>query len=148
MSVSLLDVNFLIALAWPRHVHHDAADEWFAANRSSGWATCPLTQLAFLRLSTQPSVVKTAVGMAEAQAILAANLRAPDHEFWPLDYPATDIIPEIGGRLVGHNQVTDALLLDLAILPRGRLISFDQRLRNMLGPQSQYSACLEILGSE
>ena len=32
--IALPDVNVLIALAWPNHVHHDAARSWFATNRS------------------------------------------------------------------------------------------------------------------
>ena len=52
MSGTLLDVNVLLALAWPSHAHHEIADEWFLRNRHKGWATCVLTQLAFLRLSS------------------------------------------------------------------------------------------------
>jgi len=58
VSVSLLDVNVLLALAWPTHVHHAAAHRWFAENHAMGWATCPLTQLGFVRLGIQPAVVK------------------------------------------------------------------------------------------
>ena len=58
MSVSLLDVNVLLALAWPTHIHHAAAHRWFAENCAAGWATCPLTQLGFVRLGMQPAVVK------------------------------------------------------------------------------------------
>jgi toxin-antitoxin system PIN domain toxin len=94
MPIALLDINLLLALAWPDHVHHQAADSWFAANRERRWATCPLTQLAFLRLSTQPAVVKLAVTMADAQTILTANLASPDHVFWPLDYSIIQILPE------------------------------------------------------
>lgn len=148
MPVPLLDVNLLIALAWPDHVHNAAASAWFSRNRSRRWATCPLTQLAFLRLSVQPAIVKRFVTMADAQRILSANLAATDHEFWPLEHPATEVIPEIGKRLVGHNQLTDALLLDLAIRRQGRLATFDQRIRNLLEPQSQHLACLEILSPE
>ena len=56
VSVSLLDVNVLLALAWPTHVHHLAAHRWFAENHDAGWATCPLTQLGFVRLAMQPAV--------------------------------------------------------------------------------------------
>jgi predicted nucleic acid-binding protein len=42
--VSLLDVNLLVALAWPNHVHHQVALSWFQKNQASGWATCPVTQ--------------------------------------------------------------------------------------------------------
>ena len=30
---ALLDVNILVALFDPMHVHHEAAHEWFARNR-------------------------------------------------------------------------------------------------------------------
>jgi hypothetical protein len=33
VPVSLLDVNVLLALAWPTHVYHLAAHRWFAENR-------------------------------------------------------------------------------------------------------------------
>ena len=42
--IALPDVNTLIALAWPNHVHHDAARSWFVANRAAGWATCTLAE--------------------------------------------------------------------------------------------------------
>jgi len=58
MPVSLLDVNVLLALAWPNHVHHPAAHRWFAENHREGWATCPLTQMGFVRTVNQPAVVK------------------------------------------------------------------------------------------
>jgi predicted nucleic acid-binding protein len=39
--VALLDVNVLVALFQPDHVHHELAHDWFAENRQTGWATCP-----------------------------------------------------------------------------------------------------------
>ncbi|MBX3177131.1 MAG: hypothetical protein KF886_07220 [Candidatus Hydrogenedentes bacterium] len=47
MSVALLDVNVLLALARPTHLHHDAAHRWFMDNHTAGRATCPMTQCAF-----------------------------------------------------------------------------------------------------
>jgi uncharacterized protein len=40
--IQLLDLNLLIALAWPSHVHHPQAHAWFADRAPSGWATCLL----------------------------------------------------------------------------------------------------------
>jgi hypothetical protein len=40
---ALLDVNVLIALGWPDHVHHAAARHWFGQSCSNGWATTPIT---------------------------------------------------------------------------------------------------------
>ena len=56
--ITLPDVNVLIALAWPNHVHHDPARSWFAANLNTGWATCPLTEAGFVRLSCNRLAVK------------------------------------------------------------------------------------------
>jgi len=147
MPVMLLDVNVLMALAWPTHVHHGAARRWFGAKRSGGWATCPHTQLAFLRLSIQPVVVKTAITFADALAGLATSLAAPEHEFWPLDYPVVEILPEIRSRLVGHQQLGDALLLDLAIRRSGRLATFDRRLYRLLAAESPHQGAVELLSS-
>ena len=58
--IRLLDVNVLIALTWPNHVHHDAARSWFTEVRNTGWATCPLTEAGFVRISCNPSAVKQA----------------------------------------------------------------------------------------
>jgi hypothetical protein len=50
-AVVLLDVNVLLAWAWPTHIYHGAAHRGFPGVASSGWASCPLTQLRFVRLS-------------------------------------------------------------------------------------------------
>ena len=144
MAVALLDVNVLVALAWPRHVHHAPAQQWFSSRRSQGWATCPLTQLAFVRLSAQPAVVNTIVSVSEALQILEANTSTPEHKFWPLDY-GLNLLPEIRARLMGHQQQTDAVLLDLAIRRGGKLATFDRRLENLLAPGSPHGSALEIL---
>ena len=52
--IALLDVNVLIALIDPQHVHHQPAHGWFQAHGCHGWATCPLTQNALLRILGNP----------------------------------------------------------------------------------------------
>ena len=54
MSAALLDVNVLIALMDPRHVHHEQAHSWFAGSAPSAWATCPITENAVLRILGHP----------------------------------------------------------------------------------------------
>jgi predicted nucleic acid-binding protein len=50
-ATALLDINVLVALAWPNHVHHETALHWFEVNHTYGWATSPLTQSGFVRVS-------------------------------------------------------------------------------------------------
>jgi predicted nucleic acid-binding protein len=68
-----LDLNVLIALAWPQHVHHERAHAWFATSTST-WMTTPITEAGFARLSTNPSVVTHRVSMNDALAMLVAML--------------------------------------------------------------------------
>jgi len=61
----LLDVNALLALAWPNHQFHDAVVERLERQPASLWATCALTQLGFVRLSSNPKVVEVRKNAAE-----------------------------------------------------------------------------------
>jgi predicted nucleic acid-binding protein len=46
MAKYLLDVNLLLALAWPSHEFDDAVHRWWTTS-SKRWATCALTELGF-----------------------------------------------------------------------------------------------------
>ena len=81
---ALLDVNVLIALAWPNHVHHAAARAWFEDRREEGWATCPLTEAGFVRVSCNPSVVRHTVTPLDAIAVLEKLTRLGTHVFLAL----------------------------------------------------------------
>src|SRR5262249_7136524 len=65
----LLDVNVLLALAWPTHQFHATAPA--ALSSRNRWATCALTQLGFIRLSSNPAAVATAKSPREAAGLLA-----------------------------------------------------------------------------
>lgn len=145
MSVSLLDANVLLALAWPNHLHHAAAHRWFKQNHQLGWATCPLTQLAFVRLSMQPAVVKIPILFGDVMTALAQMTAADEHSFWPIKAGLSDIHPEIHARIMGHNQLTDAALLDLAIRHKGRLATFDRKIASLLPPSSPQQKSVVII---
>ena len=53
--MKLLDVNLWLAASWARHSGHAAAKRWFDAE-SDGLALCRVTQMALLRLVTNPAV--------------------------------------------------------------------------------------------
>jgi len=145
VSISLLDVNVLLALAWPTHVHHAAAHRWFAEDHQTGWATCPLTQLGFVRLGMQPAVVKTPILFGDAMHALAQMTAHSTHRFWPLEGGLADIRDEIRARVVGHHQLTDAVLLDLAIRRQGRLATFDRGIAGLLPPDSVLRDAVAII---
>jgi toxin-antitoxin system PIN domain toxin len=121
--MALLDVNALVALAWDSHVHHAAMRAWFAASAAEGWATCPITESGFVRVSSNPKVLPSPIGVEQARDVLRAMRRHPGHRFLADDVSITDAdVP----RLAGHRQVTDAHLLALARRHGARLLTFDR----------------------
>ncbi len=132
MSVHLLDVNVLVALMWPAHESHSRVRAWFRANHKSGWATCPFTQTAFVRIISNPAFSRDAVSPHQAEELLSANVKHAAHRFWPADIEyRTAVSPFVQG-IIGHRQVSDAYLLGLAIHRRGKLATLDQAIRTLL----------------
>ena len=115
----LLDGNILVALAYPPHVQHQAARQWF--RRHTGpFATCPITQGTLVRMLLNFRAVP---GTEDALAVLRGFVEHPRHAFWPdtLDYLHVDM-----KGVLGHKQVTDAYLAALARDHGGRLATFDK----------------------
>jgi uncharacterized protein len=121
----LFDVNALIAIADEQHMHHWAAHEWWAANISDGWATCPLTENGFARIMSQPGYKKP-VTTTFAIDLLAEQMNKSDHVFWPDDISLYDGARFDSSRILGPNQITDVYLLALAVKNGGRLVTFDR----------------------
>jgi predicted nucleic acid-binding protein len=64
----LLDVNVLLAIAWHNHQFHATAVAVLSAQNRG--ATCALTQLGFIRLSSNSAVVTTPKSPNEAAGLL------------------------------------------------------------------------------
>ena len=128
LNVWLLDVNVLIAMTHAAHVHHNEAHLWFGEVRRRRWATCAITQLAFVRLTSNPRVVGGQITPAQAVWALAEMAALPQHEYWP-DSPEPLALATLQNpALVGHRQVTDAWLLGLAAQRGQRLATLDRGL--------------------
>jgi toxin-antitoxin system PIN domain toxin len=142
MSVALLDVNVLIALAWPNHVHHGAARRWFEASSAAGWATTPVTELGFVRVSSNKNVIPGAAAPGAALSVLRALCGMPGHEFWS-DGARLVEPPFPLDRLGTHKQLTDVHLAALAATRKGKLVTLDRGISNALNPEDQ--AIIELL---
>ncbi len=125
MKPALLDTNVILALAWPNHQHHALAHRWFRAEARSGWATCALTQVGFVRLSSNPSFTSAAVTPQQAATLLQKLLAHEHHHFWASPQASK---PGIYRQTLGHQQVNDAYLVEVARKQRGRLVTLDSKL--------------------
>jgi len=135
VTAFLFDVNVLIALMWPAHEGHAQVQQWFSRNAREGWATCPFTQAAFVRIVSNPAFSPDAVTPQEAVKVLSANLKHPFHRFWMDEIDFAQAAARFAERLIGHQQVSDAYLLGLAIHKKGRLATLDRSVLSLL-PQS------------
>lgn len=124
---ALLDVNLLVALHDPQHVHHALAADWFGQQASFGWASCPITQNGCLRVMSQPAY-PNALPLQALMAALGSSCAAPAHEFWPDDLSLLDRGVFRRERIHGHRQLTDLYLLALAVRRGGRFATLDARI--------------------
>src|SRR6266478_679310 len=126
----LLDVNSLIALLDPKHIHNEAMHTWFARRQPPAWATCPLTENGVVRILAQRSYIGGPFAPAQTIGMLRAwkASYAGIHEMWHDDVFLTDATLFRAEYIVRPGQVSDAYLLGLAYRHAGRLVSFDRNL--------------------
>jgi toxin-antitoxin system PIN domain toxin len=124
--VALLDVNLLVALFDPDHVHHELAHDWFADNRASGWATCPVTENGFVRVVTNPAYGAATTRVVELVERLRSFCGSGHHRFWSGAVSLTDSTLFNVALIPGHRLITDVYLLGLASKMGGALATFDR----------------------
>ena len=117
--------QLLIALAWPNHVHHAVARAWFEERRRDGWATCPLTEAGFVRVSRNPSAVRNDVTALDAIVVFERLTRLGSHASWPLDQSILHLPEQVGARIQVYRQITNAILLSAAMQRTGQLATLD-----------------------
>jgi hypothetical protein len=132
----LLDVNVLVALTEPAHIHHREAQDWLNSSGKSSWGLCPSTEAGFVRVTTNPAFRPVPRSMGQAMAILQMMKEYPGYSYWEIDESASwmNITAPFAARIAGHRQVTDAYLLGMAIKKDGLLVTFDAAIQKMAGP--------------
>ena len=115
----LVDVNLLIAAIWSTHTNHQKADTW---TQGKELATCPISELGFLRISTHPKGLNC--DMAGARRLLEDFLSKHSVEFVPSDLPA------LKSRAVSSDKVTDMYLAELASARGMKLATLDTGIRH------------------
>jgi toxin-antitoxin system PIN domain toxin len=139
----LLDLNVLIALTDEEHVHYLKAQKWFDSSGREDWGVCPLTEAGLVRVTTNPLARNPPHSFEKAADVLADLARRPGYRFWPITDSWAALTAPFAERIFGHQQVTDAYLLGLAIKEDGVLVTFDRGLKYMAG--AEFSRNLHIL---
>ena len=129
----LVDVNVLIALTDEEHVHHKRAMRWFDASGHRDWGVCAFSEAGFLRVVANPKAGSRSVG--EATELLARLRKHRGYRFWPMVEGWATLAAPFRERVFGHQQITDAYLLGLAVREGGVLVTMDKAIRYMAGTQ-------------
>jgi toxin-antitoxin system PIN domain toxin len=127
----LPDVNVLIALSDPQHCSHAAAAGWHSQIGEGRFNLCPVTESGFVRLSASPKVggktISDSKMMLQAISILPNVFHLPVAPSW------LELVSPFASRLHGYRQVTDALLLGLAIRNQAILVTLDRGILALAG---------------
>jgi hypothetical protein len=143
-SIALLDVNVLVALFDPDHVHHEVAHDWFADAGRSGWATCPLTEAGFVRVLSNPAYSGAVTRAVDMAGRLRRFCASGGHVFWPDELSLLDGSRFDLSRGAGHRQLMDVYLLGLAHTRGGRLVTFDRTIL-LRAVKGATAASLEVI---
>jgi toxin-antitoxin system PIN domain toxin len=136
----LLDVNILVALFDPAHSHHRIVARWFSSPGLQ-WGLCAFSEAGFLRVSTNAAAGNRT--LRQATDVLKSFSNDPCYRYWPIKAGWTSLAEPIQDRVYGHQQITDAFLLGLAIKEGGVLVTLDRAIRHMVG--TKYSKHLLVL---
>jgi hypothetical protein len=127
----LPDVNLLVALCDPSHVFHRTADSWRQRIGIARFLLCPITEGGFVRLMANPIV--GGLSMSGAITLLQEIASLPKCESLPMAESWLSLVQPLIPRLLGYRQVTDALLLGLAIRNGAVLVTLDRRIQALAG---------------
>lgn len=123
----LLDVNVLVALLDEDHIHHHLVTKWFDTPGLQ-WAICSFTEAGFLRYMT-----RSGMSAEEATLMLTRLAEEPGYHFQPCPVGWHKLCGPILARIFGHNQITGAFLLGLAIHEKIVLATLDKAIQVLAG---------------
>lgn len=138
--VYLLDVNVVVALLDEAHVHHRVVEKWFDTPGLQ-FALCAFTEAGVLRFFTRPKTGD--MSMEEVTAMLERLKQEPGYHYQPIPADWQTLIKPFFKRLHGHNQVTDAFLLGLAVKAGLVLATFDRGVEHLAGEHAGHVMVLK-----
>lgn len=132
---NLLDLNVLIALTDAEHELYRKAQKWFDSSGAKNWGVCPLTEAGFVRVTTNPTFRPGPRTLEQAIAILQGLKGHPGYRYWEIAESWVTLTSRFAARILGHQQVTDAYLLGMAIKEEAELVTFDKGLIYLAGDE-------------
>lgn len=118
MTGWLLDINVLLGFCWKSHADHAALLDCLL--KADQWATCPITETGFMRISM---TIAYQSSFEDARKSLATLRRLKGHTFVSDDVGVASL-----PTLASYKDVTDAHLVTLAKRHGMKLATVDMEL--------------------
>ena len=138
--IHLLDVNVVLALLDQAHIHNEKVERWFDTPDLQ-WALCAFTEAGVLRFLTRPKTGE--MSMEQATTMLAKLKQQSGYHDQPITADWQTLTKPFFRRVHGHNQVTDAYLLGLAVHEGLVLTTFDKALLHLAAEHKKHVLILE-----
>ena len=127
MTSFLLDVNVLVALIDPNHMHNERAVRWFYHDPALSWSTCPITENGVARIVGGVAYSYRLSVWEIAQSLRTLRILG-NHSFVPDDLSICDDIVFDHNASITPKQLTDVYLLALAASHGMTFVTLDRRI--------------------
>ena len=128
MNLFLLDVNALLALLDPMHVHHEAAHDWYGQRSRRLLLTCSHVENGVIRVASQPKYPNCLGTSGRVREALQKFIGQVSAERCGRDVALVDDSILLRPELLTPSRVSDLYLLALAAANEARLATFDRRI--------------------
>ena len=128
MKRYLLDVNALLALLDPLHIHHDAAHRWFERQSPLRLFTCSHTENGVIRVASQPKYPNSLGTAGRVRQVMQDFIQQTSAEACDREVSLLTEGVLLRPDLLTPARVADLYLLALAAFNHAILATFDQRI--------------------
>lgn len=128
MNVFLPDVNALLALLEPMHVHHDSAHCWYVKKSPMRLLRCSHVENGVIRVASPPKYANCLGTSSRVREILQGFVNAVDVVSCESDVSLLDVDVLLEPESLTPSRVADLYLLALAASQGARLATFDLRI--------------------
>ena len=128
MSRFLLDVNALLALLDPMHVHHEAAHDWYGKRPQRRLLTCSHVENGVIRVASQPKYPNCLGTSGRVREAVQKFIRQARPERCDQEVTLVDDNVLLRPELLTPSRISNLYLLALAAAHAARLATFDRRI--------------------
>jgi predicted nucleic acid-binding protein len=128
VKLSLPDVNTMLALLDPLHLHHEAAHQWYGEKRPLRLMLCPHVIHGVIRVASQPRYPNPLGTCAQVRKVLIDFVKHVKPAFCEQDVSLLDERVVAKPEELTPSRVSDLYLLALAVANGAQFATFDTRI--------------------